>query len=216
MQRIYKRFLYLFLLIFMVLRFFFWMYNKYDMFIVSGSYRHAVITDGTFVVFGEKKPEDVEEFDVIKKKDGTLARVMSIKNDGYEVVYDDFDEKSFIIDRSDCRGVLLFHANEIGNLYEDYLKPYRQVFLMIPFVLLFLSFFFQIIFRLKVDNEDMEFEYHTLVMEYYNNKYYKITCSKREEEIEVVYDYMIIPPKFHLDDSKKPELPPGIFIKNKT
>lgn len=203
MQKIYKRLLLTYIITLIILELFHYLSSgKYDMYIVNGNYKHAVITDGTFVVFGTKPEEEIEQYDVIKTKEDKLARIMDIKEDSYNIVYDDFDDESFDINKTEYVSSLLFHLNEIGNLYEDYLKEYKDIFMAIPFILLSISFIFNILFRKQIDNENMEFEYHELIIKSYD-KNNNITYSNfTGNPMELYYDNSVKSqgmPDFKLD-----------------
>lgn len=149
--------------------------NKYNFFIANGNGKHSVIIDGTFVFFKNIPIDELKEYDIILIDNNKIGRIISIDNENntFGIVYDDFDKSIVEIPKNICNGLLVFHLNEIGNLYEDFLKPYNTYFLVCPFIAIIISFVLLVLYLLKINNEDYNFIYEYKLEDFYdNNKYY--------------------------------------------
>lgn len=208
MQKLYKLTLWLYLLLIAVLSAGNYAAQKYIIFIAESPGEHTLAPDGTLVCFDKIQEEDLELYDIILTggENKRIARIMSIdKEKGIvNVVYDDFDIKEISVSTAEISGKLVFHINEVGNIYHMYLAKYKNIILMIPFFMLCASFCSYILYKTMLAKEDCEFEYHESLCRYKKHlMFYKsITVNKNGITESAYYDNKINPvsvPSFILD-----------------
>lgn len=164
MKSLHRMFISIFIIVFILLFSLIYMNTHgYKIFIAGEENYHSLVVDGTLVIFKDIPLEDVEIYDIItlSTSSDSIARVMSINNQKktFEIVYDDFDSETITISQKSYSGKLLFHANEIGKLYDDYLKQYSHYFVIVPFLLLITSFICRTVHILLINRENSDFEY---------------------------------------------------------
>lgn len=217
MQKIYKSLFILFISIFISI---FIINNinasNYKVFIMNNNNRHTLVLDGTLVIFKNKPISDLSVYDVItmETSEKSIARIMSIDNENktFNIVYDDFDKEQITIDQSSYGGTLVFHINELGAIYEKYLKQYKNYFLAFPFIILSISFLFFSISKFLLDKEDFEYEYTDCLNNHYDYSnhfltYFSLTSNNALYDV-VKYDSTVnedFKPNFVLEKKIQPK-----------
>lgn len=190
MQRLYKKILRIYLLILAAAGAVYWAGCRYEIFIENSPSEHTLINDGTLAIFEKTEPEKLKEHDIvtIKNTSHKTVRILSInkKENTAEAVYDDFNIDKTDISINNIDGVLKFYIDDVGNIYNDYLAEYKNIFLSIPFFCIALSFMAYLFHKNTLLKEDTEFDFHNLIKRYHNYLNYHRSYTIKKDNMEII------------------------------